>query len=51
MGELAEGEKSSKVEGSDKINTLEGTSHAAKPKRKGLGNKLARKVASIICSV
>lgn len=52
MGELAEGETSSKVEGSDNINTLEGTSRASKPKRKGLGKKLVKKkVGSITCSV
>ncbi|XP_058222583.1 uncharacterized protein LOC131332397 isoform X1 [Rhododendron vialii] len=43
MGELAEGETSSKVEGSDNINTLEGASRASKPKRKGLGKKLVKK--------
>lgn len=52
MGELAEGETSLKVEGSDNINTLEGTNRASKPKRKGLGKKLVKKkVGSITCSV
>ncbi|KAI8546356.1 hypothetical protein RHMOL_Rhmol07G0110500 [Rhododendron molle] len=43
MGELPEGETSLKVEGSDNINTLEGTSRASKPKRKGVGKKLVKK--------